>query len=65
MVGKVGAVLKNSVSRKLNYLVVGDLSGYEDGTGKMTMAENYIAEGHPIQLITEVEYLRLIRSAIK
>lgn len=65
MVGKVGAVLKNSVSRKLNYLVVGDLSDYDDGTGKLTMAETFIAEGHPIQLITEVEYLRLIRSAIK
>ena len=28
-------------------------------------AETYIAEGCPIQLITEGEYLRLIRSAIK
>lgn len=66
MLEKVGAILKNSVTKKLDYLVVGDVSCLPDWAleRKINKANRYIGEGCSIVKLTEGEYLRLIRDAL-
>ena len=63
---EVGGNFKNSVSAKLDYLVVGDADyvAFADGwkTGKLRRAVELIDEGHPIEVIAERDFLALLRS---
>lgn len=66
MLENVGAVLKNSVTKKLDYLVVGDVSHLPEWAleRKINKADRYISEGCPIVKLTEGEYLHLIGNAL-
>lgn len=66
MVGTVGGVLREKVSTKLNYLVVGDISGLPDWAieRKYKKAEDLIAAGNHIEKISEAEFLQLVGSTL-
>lgn len=62
-----GFKIGSGVSKKTDYLVVGvqdlsTLAGHDKST-KQRKAEELIAEGGSIQILTETEFLRLIQSA--
>jgi DNA polymerase-3 subunit epsilon len=60
-----GADFKTTVSSKVDYLVIGDADfvAFADGwsTEKLTRARGLIAEGVPIEIIPEREFLVLLR----
>jgi NAD-dependent DNA ligase len=62
----VGGSCGTSVTRHTNYLVVGDImfgkfrGGYR--SGKMKRAEELIAEGRDVEVISEHEFLTLLLS---
>ena len=66
MVGPVGAVLKEDVIRKLDYLVVGKLDNLPEWAleRKTRKADRYIADGFPIVKLSEGEYLQMIGDAL-
>ena len=66
MVGTVGGLLREKVSGKLNYLVVGDISDLPDWAieRKYQKADEFISSGKNIKKITEAEFLQLIGSAL-
>ena len=64
LVCAAGADFKNSVGKKLDYLVIGDADfvAFADGwaTGKLSRARELIAEGAEIEIIPEREFLHLL-----
>lgn len=66
MAGKAGAVVKNSVVMKLDYLVVGNVDNLPEWAleRKIRKADRYIEKGCGIKKISESEYLKLIAEAI-
>lgn len=62
----VGGNFRNSVSKKLDYLVIGDADFIEfaDGwmTGKLTKATELVQEGEAIEIIPERQFLELLYS---
>lgn len=66
MLASVGALLRQSVTSKTDYLVVGDLTDLPDFAleRKSYKADQMIAQGGKIQKITELEYLALIKTAL-
>ena len=66
MAANVGALLRTSVSSRLNYLVVGNVSNLPDWAiaRKLGNADELIASGKNIQKISEAEYLKLISDAL-
>lgn len=66
MARKVGAVVKNSVVMKLDYLVVGNVDNLPEWAleRKIRKAERYIGKGCGIKKISESEYLRLVADAL-
>ena len=63
---QVGGNFRNSVLKKLDYLVIGDADFVEfaDGwmTGKLTKASELVAEGEPIEIISERQFLEFLYS---
>lgn len=63
-VTSVGAHFRNTVSRKLDYLVIGDADfvAFADGwvTGKLRRAREFLEEGFPIEVIPERDFLELL-----
>lgn len=57
-VADIGAVPKDGVSKKLDYLVVGSLD--KEKTKKMKDAEKHIEAGAPIRVISDQEYYEII-----
>lgn len=66
MVGTVGGLLREKVSTKLNYLVVGDISGLPDWAveRKYKKADELIAAGQRIKKITEADFLQMVGAAL-
>jgi len=60
---KVGALVKTSISRKVNYLVLGDISNYINGSKKFEDANTYQKNGHNIKIISEIEFFGIVESA--
>lgn len=58
----VGALHRTSVSKQTNYLVVGK-NEYDTPSTKLQKAQELIDAGTPIQIISEEQYLALIRNA--
>lgn len=60
----VGGACSTSLSRKVDYLVAGDqdpqLLNGNDQSIKMRRAQELCAKGHPINIITESDFLRLL-----
>lgn len=61
----IGCKVTNTVSKKVDYLVVGDqdidrLSGHEKSS-KQRKAEDLIQAGHPIRIIAESDFQHLIK----
>ncbi|WP_277584946.1 exonuclease domain-containing protein [Psychrobacillus antarcticus] len=60
-----GAVCKGAVDHQTNYLVVGDndLAKYLQGikSTKMQKVEGMIQQGHPMEIVGEQDFLRLVR----
>ena len=67
MAEKVGALTREKVSSKLNYLVVGDTRNLPDWAieRKLNKVDEFIASGKPIEKINEAQYVQMINSAIK
>lgn len=67
MVETVGAILRDRVSGKTDYIVVGDTSDYPDWAlaRKLGKADELISLGKPIKKISEEEYIKMIYSAQK
>ena len=67
MAEKVGALTREKVSSKLNYLVVGDTRNLPDWAieRKLNKVDEFIASGNPIEKINEAQYVQMINSAIK
>ncbi len=65
MLSDVGAVLAKSVEKSTNYLVKGDISDFPDWAleRKLYKAEEAIKNGNAIQIISEQEFLELIKNA--
>lgn len=65
MLSEVGAVLAKSVEKDTNYLVKGDISDFPDWAleRKLYKAEDMIKNGSSIQIISEQEFLELIKNA--
>lgn len=63
-VTSVGGHFRNSVSKKLNYLVIGDADfvAFADGwvTGKLRAAQEFVEAGHEIEIIPEKDFLELL-----
>ncbi|MEG0564115.1 exonuclease domain-containing protein [Anaerorhabdus sp.] len=56
-----GGLINLSVTRNLNYLIIGNLQSYYSGiTGKEKKAREYINKGINIQILTESEFLEII-----
>ena len=64
LVVNAGGRTANSVSKKVNYLVLGTQDAYKlkDGehSGKMLKAAELRASGQPIELLAEVDFLRMV-----
>lgn len=65
IVTDIGGITKPiNVSRKTNYLVVGCLEYTKFGEGfkssKLRLAEELIAEGHDLEIISEVDFFKMI-----
>jgi DNA polymerase-3 subunit epsilon len=65
IVTDIGGITKPiNVSRKTNYLVVGCLEYTKFGEGfkssKLKLAEELIAEGHDLEIISEVDFFKMI-----
>ncbi len=62
----VGGNFRNSVSKKLDYLVIGDADfvQFADGwmTGKLRKTTELVAEGEAIEIIPERQFLELLFS---
>jgi DNA polymerase III subunit epsilon len=60
---EIGGYCQNSITRDTNFLVVGDLEyrfGEDFKSSKIKKAENYLALGQAIELITEQQFLEMI-----
>lgn len=66
LVPQVGALVRENVSGKLDYLVVGDVSSLPDWAleRKLKKADALIAEGKPLQKLTENEFIRLVMNVL-
>ena len=64
-VQNVGGLVKKTVSGKTKYLVIGDLTGYEESTiaKKVGKADELIAKGQTIEKINELQFMHLIEDA--
>ncbi len=60
---KVGALVKEKISRKVSYLVLGDISNYTNGSKKFEDAHAYREEGYNIKIISEIEFFRIVENA--
>ena len=58
MVDEHGGTNASSVSKTLNYLVVG--AGKGQKSSKQKKAEKLAAAGEPVQIISEVEFLAMV-----
>lgn len=63
-VTSVGAHFRTSISRKLDYLVIGDADfvAFADGwvTGNLRKAREFLEAGYPIEVIPERDFLELL-----
>lgn len=55
----LGGEAPDGVTKTLHYLVIGD-GAEERKSGKQVKAEKYIAEGAPLKIITESDFLKMI-----
>lgn len=62
LVQALGGTALDTVTRNLTFLVVGDDRG-EAKSSKLKTAEKYIAQGAPIRIITEREFLQKVEQA--
>lgn len=62
MIESAGGIVKNSISSKVNYLVVGDLSNYgEDySSTKLKRARELKDAGNDIEIITESQFIEFV-----
>lgn len=67
MVPTVGGLLRDKVSGKTNYLVLGSLEGFPDWAveRKFLKAKNLIEEGKQITIVSEQEFVEMINVAWK
>lgn len=63
MAEEVGAIVRGSVSKKTDFLVVGDLSEHGGQTAKKETADQLIADGEKLRELTEADFLRMIAEA--
>lgn len=65
MVDSVGALLRTAPNSKTDFLVVGNIKGYPDWAieRKLKKVDDLIANGKPIQKISEKQYIRMIYDA--
>lgn len=67
IVANIGGIINpDTLSKKTNYLVVGiyDYNKYGEGfkSSKLKKAEEYIKEGNDLEIISEVEFFKMIHS---
>jgi DNA polymerase-3 subunit epsilon len=59
-----GGTTPDDVNKKLDVLVIGDeasaLTGQGERSSKHKKADKLVGEGHPLKIISEAEFLRLI-----
>lgn len=62
VIENAGGIFKNSISSKVNYLVVGDLSIFGDGfeSTKMKKVREYKDKGCAIEVITEEQFQEMV-----
>ena len=67
MVSMVGGLLRDKVSGKTNYLVLGSLEGFPDWAveRKFLKAKSLIEEGKRITIVSEQEFVEMINAARK
>jgi DNA polymerase-3 subunit epsilon len=60
----IGGICSDGVTKKVNYLVVGirDFTKFRENekSGKMKKAEEYISNGQDLEIVSEVDFLRMI-----
>ncbi len=62
VIENAGGIFKNSISSKVNYLVVGDLSQFGDGyeSGKLKKVREYRDKGCNIEILTEEQFQEMV-----
>ncbi len=66
MVGTVGGILRDTVTKRLDYLVVGDITNLPVWAiaRKLRKSEELISAGSEIKKVTEPEFLQMIAAAL-
>lgn len=59
-IANCGGINADNITRKTDLLIVGEDLAPEKKTGKIKKAEEYIAKGFPIRIITESELLKML-----
>lgn len=60
VIERAGGIFKTSVSRNVDFLVVGDLSLFGGNSGKMRKLQELREKGHSIEILTESQFSEMV-----